>query len=118
MRKFSIVIFAFLLTFSFSALAQDESRALKTWEVQKYDITATLPQVETDRYLNAKAVLSLKNVSGNAASRLTLRISDKAEVSAVRVNDSATEFTKGEEKIGGNRNLQRIRFGSFSAGQR
>jgi hypothetical protein len=109
MRKFSIVIFGILLfTFAISAFAQDESRASKTWEVQKYDITATLPQTETDRYLTAKAVLSLKNVSGSAASRLTLRISDKAEVSAVRVNDSATEFTKGEEKIGGNRNLQRI----------
>jgi hypothetical protein len=109
MRKFSIVIFGFLLfTFAFSASAQDESRASKTWEVQKYDITATLPQTETDRNLTARAVLSLKNVSGSAASRLTLRISDKAEISTVKVNDSATEFTKGEEKIGGNRNLQRI----------
>ncbi len=107
MRKFSIVIFAFLLTFSFSVLAQDESRASKTWEVQKYNITATLPQTEMERYLSAKAVLTLKNVSGNAGSRLTLRISDKAEVSAVRINDATADFTKGEEKIGA-RNLQRI----------
>lgn len=109
MRNFSIVIFAFLIfTFAFSAIGQDESRASKTWEVQKYDITATLPQAETDRYLIVKAILNLKNVSGSAGSRLTLRISDKAEVSAVKVNDAAADFSKGEEKIGGNRNLQRV----------
>ncbi len=103
------IIYAFLLfIFTISVFAQDESRASKTWEVQKYDITANLPNSETDRYLNVKAVLDLKNVSGSAGSRLTLRISDKAEVSTVRVNQATAEFTKGEEKIGSNRNLQRI----------
>ncbi len=103
------IIYAFLLfTFAFSAFAQDESRASITWQVQKYDITATLPQAETERNLTVKAVLSLKNVSGGAASRLTLRISPNAEVSAVKVNDAATDFTKAEEKIDGSRTLQRI----------
>jgi tetratricopeptide (TPR) repeat protein len=117
MRKFSIVIFAFLISIS-SVFAQDESRASKTWEVQKYNITATLPQSETDRYLTVKAVLNLKNVSSGAASRLTLRISPSADVSSVKVNDAVSDFTKGEEKIGGNRNLQRIlvRLPSIQAG--
>lgn len=102
------IIYAFLIfTYAISVFAQDESRASKTWEVQKYDIAATLPQTETDRFLTVKAALDLKNVSGAAGSRLTLRISDKAEVSAVRVNNAAAEFTKGEEKIG-SRNLQRV----------
>jgi tetratricopeptide (TPR) repeat protein len=109
MRKPSIVVFAFLmLVLSVSAFAQDESRASKTWEVQKYNISATLPQSETDRYLSARAILNLKNVSSAAASRLTLRISPNADVSSVKVNDATADFTKGEEKIGGNRNLQRI----------
>jgi hypothetical protein len=119
MRKFSIVIFAFLLfTNAFTVFAQDESRVSKTWEVQKYDITATLPQSESDRYLAVKANLNLKNVSSSAASRLTLRVSPSAEVSSVRINDAVTDFTKGEEKIGGNRNLQRIllRLPSIQAG--
>ncbi len=108
MKNFFNITFAILLfAFAFSAFAQDESRASKTWEVQKYDITATLPQAETDRYLTVKAALDLRNVSGAVGSRLTLRISDKAEVSAVRVNNAAADFTKGEEKIG-SRNLQRI----------
>jgi tetratricopeptide (TPR) repeat protein len=107
MKKNLVFLIVGLLFFS-KASAQDESRASKTWEVQKYDIAATLPSSETDRYLNVKAVLDLKNVGGSAGSRLTLRISDKAEVSAVKVNQAPAEFSKGEEKIGGNRNLQRI----------
>ncbi|MDQ6788013.1 MAG: hypothetical protein M3033_14505, partial [Acidobacteriota bacterium] len=105
----SSIIFAFLLfTLSFSAFAQDETRASKTWEVQKYDITATLPQTETDRNLTAKAVLNLKNVSSRPASTLTLRISPSAEISAVKVNDTTADFTKAEEKIGSLGTLQRI----------
>lgn len=108
MKKLFNIAFAFLLfTLSFTAFAQDESRASKTWEVQKYDIAATLPTAETDRSLTVKAALDLKNVSGAAGSRLTLRISDKAEISAVRVNNAAADFTKGEEKIG-SRSLQRV----------
>ncbi|MDQ3321490.1 MAG: tetratricopeptide repeat protein [Acidobacteriota bacterium] len=109
MRKFSIITFAFLLfTFAFSASAQDESRASKTWEVQKYDINATLPQSESDRNLAVKAVLNVKNVSNRAASTLTLRISPNAEVSSVKINDATADFTKGEEKIGSLGALQRI----------
>lgn len=112
MKKIFNITFTFLLFtfafFSFSVFAQDESRASKTWEVQKYDVTATLPQSETDRNLTARAVLTLKNVGGSAASRLTLRISPNAEVSAVKVNDATADFSKGEEKIDGNNSLQRI----------
>ena len=106
MKNFLLFTFYFLL-FTFSAFAQTETLASRTWEVQKYDITATLPTAESDRFLMAKAVLTLKNASGSAASRLTLRISDKAEISDVKVNNSAATFTKGEEKISATRNLQR-----------
>jgi len=78
MKKFGSLLVTSLF-FALTMAAQDESRASKTWEVQKYDIAATLPQSETDRYLIAKAVLNLKNVSGITGSRLTLRISDKAK---------------------------------------
>lgn len=109
MKKKFVVIFTLLgFTFAFSVFAQDESRISKTWEVRKYDVTATLPQTETDRYLNVKSVLELKNVGGTVGSRLTLRISPNAEVSAVKVNNQTADFSKGEEKIGGNRSLQRI----------
>ena len=106
MKKILIILYICLF-FANPIYAQNESRASKTWEVQKYDITASLPQNETDRNLTARAVLNLKNVSGSAGSRLTLRISPNAEVSAVKVNDTTVDFSKGEEKIGNN-TLQRI----------
>ncbi len=109
MKKIFSLTFAFLLlAFTFSVFPQDDSRASKTWEVQKYNVAVTLPPTETDRFLTVKANLDLKNVGASVGSRLTLRISDKAVVSAARVNNAAADFTKGEEKIGGNRNLQRI----------
>lgn len=108
MYKFSSAIFTFLFfIFAFSIFAQDESRASITWQVQKYDITATLPQAETDRNLSVKATLNLKNVSSSAASRLTLRISEKAEVTDVKANGATADFSKGVEKIDASRNLQR-----------
>lgn len=95
------IIFALLLfTLHSVAFAQDENRAAATWQVQKYDIAATLPTNETDRNLTVKAVLTLKNVSSRPATTLTLRISPNAEISAVKINDAAADFTKGEEKIG------------------
>ncbi len=118
MNKFSSIIFAFLfLTFTFSIPAQDDSRASITWQVQKYDIAATLPQAETDRNLAVKAVLNLKNVSSSTASRLTLRISEKAEISDVKANGATADFSKGTEKIDANRNLQRaiVRLPSVAA---
>lgn len=98
-HRFSLLSF-FIFVFSINIFAQDESRASKTWHVQKYDLTAALPQNEAERYLQVKAVLNLKNVGSAAASRLTLRINQNAEVSAVKINDTAADFTKGEEKTG------------------
>lgn len=108
MNFFQTAIFLIILVFTHSIFAQDESRASKTWEVQKYDLAVTLPAAETDRFINVKANLDLRNVGGNAASRLTLRISPNAEIAAIRINGAPAEFTKGEEKIGGNQNLQRV----------
>lgn len=108
MRKFSIVAFTFLiLTTAFSTFAQDETRAAAAWLVKKYDINVTLPQNPNDRYLTARAVLQIQNVGNAAGSQLTLRISDKAEVTATKVNDAAATFAKREERLTASRNLQR-----------
>jgi hypothetical protein len=109
MKNFrSAIIFTFLvLTFTFLTRAQTDTRASKTWEVQKYDIAGVLPSVETDRYLTVKAVLNLRNASTGAASSLTLRISPNAEVASVKTNGATADFTKGEEKVGSG-TLQRI----------
>ncbi|MBS1798184.1 MAG: tetratricopeptide repeat protein [Acidobacteria bacterium] len=95
------------MIFGLSAFGQADTRASRTWEVQKYDLTATLPAVETDRFLTVRAVLSLRNSSAGPASSLTLRISPSAEVSGVKTNGATIDFSKGEEKVG-NGTLQRI----------
>lgn len=92
-----------------AAFAQDvDTRPTATWQVQKYDITATLPQVDTDRNLVVKAKLDLKNVSARPASTLTLRIGSAAEVAAINVGGAAIDFTKAEEKISSASSLQRL----------
>ena len=103
----SVIVFTFIF-FSISVFAQDDSRNLLTWQVQKYDITATLPQNDADRNLSAKAVLNLKNISTSAASSLTLRISQSATVSTITVNGAAVDFSKREEKINEGNSVQKI----------
>lgn len=96
-----------LLLFSVAVSAQDDTRISATWQVQKYEITASLPTSDADRNLTARATLSLRNVSSRPASSLTLRISASATVSAVSVNGTTADFTKSEEKVG-SASLQRI----------
>ncbi len=109
MNKFrSIACVAALLLFAIVGLAQDETRSATTWQVQNYDIEATLPTSEKDRSLTAKAVISLKNVSGKPASTLTLRISTAAAVSGIKIDESAVEFTKSESAINATTSLQRV----------
>ncbi len=106
---FSILIFFLLLSLSsVIAHAQDESRATATWQVQKYEVNATLPQGEADRNLTVRAGLTVKNISNAAASTLTVRISPGAEVSAISINGATADFSKREEKINAATNLQRI----------
>lgn len=101
-------VFITILILSFTTLVNSQTLS-STWEVQKYDITASLPQnFSTERDLDVKANLNLRNISNQAYSRLTLRISDQANVSSVRVNNSAADFKKDEEITGGNRKLQKL----------
>ncbi len=88
--------------------AQTDSRGMAAWSVLRYDINATLPQNYTNRYLSVRANLGLKNVGTSTGSKVTLRISEKAEVSAIKVGDVAVSFQKGEEKLTATRNLQRV----------
>ena len=118
-RSLQVTLFAILCFGSIYTLpAQTEdTRVAATWQVQKYDIAATLPANDTDRNLTAKAKLDLKNVSSRPAGTLTLRTSTAADITGVAVNGAANEFTKGEEKTGTG-SLQRVvvRMPSVAAG--
>ena len=114
----TVLFFVIVWVCANSVFAQvDDARVSATWQVQKYDITATLPASDTERNLTAKAKLDLKNVSSRPAGTLTLRISTAADVTAVTVNGAANDFTKGEEKTGtGSLQRMAIRMPSVAPG--
>ena len=95
-------------TFAHFVTAQDDARAVATWQVDKYDIAATLPSADSDRSLTARANLTIRNISSSPASTLSLRISPNATVSAVTINGTTADFTKREDPIGNIGTLQRI----------
>ena len=105
LRTFSIA-FIFILITTMASSAQTGANA--TWRVQKYDLNVTLPSDDRVRSINAIADLTIKNVSASSASSLTLRISPSAEVTAVKVNGSAVDHAKSEEKINSATSLQRL----------
>ncbi len=80
-----------------------------TWQVDKYDITASLPNdLSAGRDLEVTASLTLRNISASSFSRLTLRISENAKVASVTANGTVADFTVSQESTGGARTLQRI----------
>lgn len=101
-------MFAVLLAIPAASFSQDDPRAIQTWKVQKYDMSVTLPQSDTDRRMTVKATLTIKNVSGKSASSLTLRVSPNAEITAMTVNGATADFNKSTEKAGSAGDLQRI----------
>ena len=108
--KLTRLLFLFLLNLLLSqfVFTQDDTRVTATWQVQKYDIAVTLPASETDRTLVSKASVTVKNVTSQPATTLSLRISPGAEVTAVSVGGATADFTKREEKVGVGGSLQRL----------
>src|SRR5437016_14373951 len=88
-----IVIFAALLTVN----AQDESRPV--WQVANFEITVNNPGAE--RALNARAIVSVRNVGRGSGSSLTLRISSKAEIKSVNVGGATASYRVTPETRGG-----------------
>ena len=105
MIKFSLALFILLVSL-YSAAGQTTSTAA-TWQVQKYDLSVQLPP-DPSRTVTMTATLSLKNISAQPANRLTLRVSPLAEVTSVKINGSAVEPAKSDEKVNAGTSLQRI----------
>ncbi len=110
MNKIVCTLFSALFLALFSlTFAQDAARSgpAATWQVQKYDLDVTIP-ADASRTLSVKAILNVKNVSGQPATTLTLRITPTAEISVVKINDSNIDFSKSQEKAGAVGILQRV----------
>ena len=100
MKSVLVIIFVCLLCvfgLPFSVRAQDEPRA--AWQVTNFDITVNNPGVEPS--LNARAVVSLRNVGRGAGSTLSLRINSKAEIKSVTVGGATAAFRSTPETRGG-----------------
>jgi Tetratricopeptide repeat len=85
------------------AHAGAQTTAPVIWQVNSFDIAATVQQAE--RVLNAVATLNATNVGGSAGRTLTVRLNGKASVKSVAVNGGAATFRPGTEPRG---DLQRI----------
>lgn len=95
-RRLSLLVVIFILA-RLSGAAQDEPRAV--WRVTKFDITVNDPGPE--RVLNARAVVSVRNVGRGSGSSLTLRISSKAEIKNVSVGGATASYRSTPESRGG-----------------
>jgi tetratricopeptide (TPR) repeat protein len=75
------------------AHAQEEQSA--AWQVTKFDITVNA--APNERAITAHALLTARNVGRGSGSTFSLRISPKAEIKSVTVNDATATFTSREE---------------------
>ncbi len=85
------------------AHAGAQTTAPVIWQVNSFDIAATVQQAE--RVLNVVATLNATNVGGSAGRTLTVRLNSKASVKSVAVNGATSTSRPGTEPRG---DLQRV----------
>jgi Tfp pilus assembly protein PilF len=90
-----------LLAMPAPACAQDEARA--AWVVTRFDITVNASP--SDRALNTRALVKVRNVGRGPGQTISLRLSSKAEIKTATVNDAPATFRSTNESRG---NLQRV----------
>src|SRR6266481_4606871 len=81
--------------------AQDDLRA--AWQATNFDITVN--SLGTERVLNARAVVTLRNVGRGAGTTLSLRISLKAEIKSVSIGGATAAYKSLPESRGGAQRL-------------
>ena len=83
------------------AHAQEELRA--AWQATNFDITVS--NIGVERALNARAVVTLRNVGRGAGSTLSLRINSKAEIKSVGIGGATAAYRSLPESRGGAQRL-------------
>src|SRR5437870_508567 len=99
-RAWARFLLTCLLLFSLSSVvshAQDEARA--AWQVTNFDITVN--NLGAERALNARAVVSVRNVGRGAGATLSLRINSKAEIKSVSIGGATAAYRSTPESRGG-----------------
>lgn len=96
-----ILVCLFILLSPVAAGAQDEPRA--AWQATNFDITVN--NLGSERALNARAVVTLRNVGRGAGSTLSLRINAKAEVKSLSIGSATAAYRSLPEPRGGAQRL-------------
>jgi tetratricopeptide (TPR) repeat protein len=92
-RTLVFVVLTGLLLAPIIVRAQDEARA--AWLITNFDITVS--NLGSDRALNARAVISARNVGHASGSTLSLRLNTKAEIKSVSVGNSSASYQSRPE---------------------
>lgn len=96
---FAVTVCCFLSPASVGA--QDEARA--AWQATNFDITVN--NLGAERVLNARAVVSLRNVGRGGGSTLSLRINAKAEIKSLSIGTATAAYRSTPEPRGGAQRL-------------
>jgi tetratricopeptide (TPR) repeat protein len=98
-----VIVIAITLTtiITFSVQAQDEARA--AWQVNNFDITVN--NLDAERALNARAVLTVRNIGRGSGATLTLRVNPKAEIKNITIAGATAAYRSQPEPRG---NAQRV----------
>ncbi|HEY0098736.1 MAG TPA: hypothetical protein VGB76_07250 [Pyrinomonadaceae bacterium] len=95
LRKLTLVIFTLL---SASNVARAQDAATPVWRVSSFDVTANLPAANAaERAINARSVVSVRNVGQGSSGTFTLRINPAAEIKSVTVGDASARFNTRPE---------------------
>ena len=95
--KFVLSLLLVLFCVSIDTRAQEEARA--AWQVTNFDISVA--NVGSERALNARAVVTVRNIGRGAGTTLTLRINSKAEIKSITIGAATATYRSQPEPRGG-----------------
>lgn len=99
----SFLALSLFISFCSSSVAWAQETGGAAWLVTRFEITASVPSA--DRSLQARALLTARNVGRGAGSGLTLRIDPQAEIKSASVGGATATFRTSPEA---RTNLQRV----------
>jgi hypothetical protein len=95
--KFVLSLLCLTLLLTVPVHAQEEARA--AWQVTNFDIS--VPNLGSERALNARAALTVRNIGRGSGSTLTLRINAKAEIKSITIGAATAVYRSQPEPRGG-----------------
>jgi tetratricopeptide (TPR) repeat protein len=93
-KNFSLALISAALALLACATARAQDGPV--WQVRRFDVTVDVPAATT-RALNARAIITARNVGRGAGRTLTVRITPAAEMKGVTAGGAAAQFTSRPE---------------------